>query len=96
MSREHFDFRLDEIANEIDQLIVSNNDDTISDWGFPISHGFPPEVIEKFKETAYNLKKCSEMVSCIDYLLEGDDGVESFLRNWNKDVRPNYIDPTIA
>lgn len=89
-----FQYRIDDIAVEIDKLIASNNDDTVTDWGFPINHGFPPEVLEKFKETAHNLKRCSEMVSRIDYLVEGDDGVESFLRRWNEEVRPNYIYPT--
>lgn len=57
---------------------------------------YPPEIIEKFRETEHCLRRVAEMVRRVDYLLSGDDGEESFLRRWKTEVREQTKkEPTI-
>jgi len=75
MSGGHFDyqqFRLNDIATEIDELIARNE--------------YPKDITEKFKQTSRKLKKAASMVQRIDYLVCGDDGEESFRERWEEEV----------
>ena len=87
MSGGHFDYqqyRLNDIANEIARLIDNNDDpeDGIH---------YPPEIIEKFEETVFLLRRGEAMVQRIDWLVSGDDGEERFLRRWENEVPPARI-----
>jgi hypothetical protein len=74
--------RFEDVAVGIDALILSNDDETLDRFGERIGNGFPPEIIDKFRETAHMLRRAGEMVELIDYLVSGDDGPETFLREW--------------
>ena len=77
------------VAEEIDELILSNDDQSKDGWGQE-GNNFPPEIIEKFQEAAHALRRAEEMAHRIDWLVSGDDGEESFLERWDKEVRPNW------
>ena len=90
MSGGHFDYaqyRINDIALEIDEVVESNNDQTITLWGVKKGNEYPPEIIEKFKEAAHTLRQAQEMAQRVDWLLSGDDGEDSFLRRWDEEVR---------
>jgi len=90
MSGGHFDYaqyRINDIALEIDEVIESNNDQTITLWGVKKGNEYSPEIIEKFKEAAHTLRQAQEMAQRVDWLLSGDDGEDSFLRRWDEEVR---------
>ena len=94
MSGGHFgysQYRLHDIVEEIDRLVRTNDDKTPDGYGGTRGYGYPPDIIEKFKETAYNLIRTAEMVQRVDWLVSGDDGVESFRERWEKEVKPPYI-----
>jgi hypothetical protein len=90
MSGGHFDiyinFQLEEIASEIQKLIDNNEDKTLDEWGYQKGRHYPKEVIDKFKETVFTLRRAAGMFHCVDYLVSGDYGPESFLEAWNEKV----------
>lgn len=96
MSGGHFDYaqyRIEDIAVGIDEVIAANDDETLNEWGGRRGNGYPPEIIEKFREAAHTLRQAAEMAQRVDWLLSGDDGEDSFLRRWDKEVRDYYEKP---
>lgn len=89
MSGGYFDYnqyRIGQIADDID-LLISNNDRTDqNEWGRPYGSNFPKEVIEKFQEAVIVLRKAQIMAQRIDWLVSADDGIESFLKRWDEDL----------
>ena len=84
MSGGHFDYqqyRLDEIADSIDQLIINNDDK--SAWGFSRDYSF--ETINKFRATSFLLRKTAKQVQRVDWLVSGDDSEESFHKRWDEE-----------
>lgn len=84
MSGGHFDYnqyRINEIADEIDRLIEQNHS---------ASYSYPPEIIDRFKEASYGLRRAFEMAQRVDWLESGDDGPESFMQRWDEEVRPPW------
>ena len=80
MSGGHFDYKdmqIRYIADEIERVIQED------DGNFPLS----PEVIKRFKEAVVTLRRASIMMHRIDWLLSGDDGEETFIRNWDKELK---------
>ncbi|OQB43776.1 MAG: hypothetical protein BWY02_02985 [bacterium ADurb.Bin157] len=89
MSGGHFpgNYHIGEIAREIEELVRSNNDTDLNEWGTPRGHFYPPEVIKEFKKAVKLLKQADVYVHRIDYLVSGDDGEESFLRRLKEDLK---------
>ena len=95
MSGGHFNYQQDYINYIVEELesIVQNNDKTCdicekekaiqgyASWHYDCEagYGYRPEIIEKFKEGIYQLKKAYIYARRIDWLLSSDDGEESFL-----------------
>jgi hypothetical protein len=78
MSGGHFDynqFRIVEIADEINRLIDSNN--TINEYGY--ARNYNPETIKAFKTIEGLLNETATLVHHLDYLVEGDIGEYSFV-----------------
>ncbi len=93
MSGGHFDYaqyRINDIAVEIDEVIESNDDQTPNEWGEKKGNEYSPAIIEKFKEAAHTLRQAAEMAQRVDWLLSGDDGEDSFLSRWDKEVREDW------
>lgn len=89
MSGGHFDYqqhRIGGIAQSIDELIKSNNDQTLNSWGQMVGRDYSEETIAKFKLAVKTLKKAEAMAQRIDWLVSGDDSEESFHRRWSETV----------
>ena len=85
MSGGHFDYnqyRLDDIAYQIDRLVKNNN--TENEVGNCCNYS--DDIIEKFKLTSRQLKQTANMVQRIDWLVCGDDGEETFEQKWKEEV----------
>ena len=96
MSGEYFDYkqyRIEDIAVEIDEAIELNDDETLNECGQRRGNGYPPEIIEKFREAAHTLRQAAEMAQRVDCLLSGDDDENAFLRRWDIKVRDYYEKP---
>jgi len=93
MSGGAFDYnqyRIEDIAREIQALIETNDDQTPDQYGGTVGNNYPPAIIAKFTETVHALKRAAEMVQRVDWLVSGDDGQESFLSRWEREVRKPY------
>lgn len=89
MSGGHFNYNqhfIRDISDEVEQLIFTNDDDTLDRWGECVGRGYAPEIIEKFKEALVVLRKAEAMAQRIDWLVSGDDGDESFLKRWDEEL----------
>lgn len=74
------------LADEVDELAASNEDTSMTEWGFRRGRGFSPEVIARFHEAALTLRRAAVMAQRIDWLVSGDDGETSFMRRWDQDL----------
>lgn len=93
MSGGHFEYnqyRVREIAEDIERLIANNDDETKNEWGERKGYGFSPDIIERFKEAAHTLYQAADMTQRVDWLVSGDDGEGSFFARWEKEVRPYW------
>jgi len=93
MSGGHFDYmqyKLNDIATMIDDLIVDNMTDGYDEWGNKLGTFYDAVTIAKFKKTSHYLKQTAEMVQRIDWLVSDDDGEDSFLERWESEVRCDY------
>lgn len=82
MSGEYFSHRwvLSDMAEDIDKCVLTNK--IPNEWGEAMD--FSDEVLQKFTETADDLRRLSRQVYYIDYLLSGDIGPETLLKKWSE------------
>lgn len=89
MSGGHFDYKqyqIGYIADEVEQLIETNDSDDENEWGDKIGRHYDPETIEEFKKALKALKIAQVYAHRIDWLVSGDDGEDSFHRRLKKDL----------
>jgi hypothetical protein len=92
MSGGHFEYqqyRIEDIARGIEELIASNDDESLNEWGDRHGYGYSPETIEKFKLAVDSLRIAATMAQRIDWLVCGDDGEENFHRRWDEELKKN-------
>ena len=95
MSGGYFEYnqhRVREIAEDIERLIATNDDETTNECGDRKGRGYSPEIIERFKEAVHTLNQAADMAQRVDWLVSDDDGPESFLRRWSSEVRCYWND----
>lgn len=81
MSGGHFQYqqyKLIEMADEIEQLIYTNDSDEKNQWGDTIGAHYSSETIREFEKAVELLKQAHAYVQRIDWLVSGDDGEHSF------------------
>ena len=89
MSGGHWDgrqFCMNMIADDLEDLVEKNDDDTLDDWGNRKGKGYSPKTLERIKKTALALRALERAVHHIDYLLSGDHGEDTFDKAWRRDV----------
>lgn len=80
-------YKIDQIASQIEQLIYSNDDDTLNEWGYRKGRHYTDETITEFHKAVAMLKFASMYAQRIDYLVSGDDGEESFHKQLAEDYK---------
>lgn len=81
MSGGHFQYqqyKLIEMADEIEQLIYTNDSDEKDRWGDTIGAHYSRETIREFEKAVELLKQAYAYVHRIDWLVSGDDNEDSF------------------
>jgi len=81
MSGGHFDYqqyKLGYIADELEQLILTNDSEELNQWGDRVGRGYTAETIEQFQFALGLVRRAQIYVQRIDWLVSGDDGEESF------------------
>lgn len=89
MSGGHFNYqqyKITEMAEEIDELIENNDSTEKDEFGYDIGCHYTPETVAKFKEAAATLRRAAAMVQRVDWLVSGDDGEDSFHRRWDEEL----------
>ena len=90
MSGGHFDYqqyRIGQIADQVEQLIRSNNDEELNDWGQPKGYHFSEQTIEQFRVGLRYLELAQIYAQRIDWLVSGDDSEDSFHERLLEDIR---------
>jgi len=81
MSGGHFQYKqweIDNIADEVEQLILTNDSEEKDEWGDRKGYHFSPETIEEFKKGLVLLRQAYVYAQRIDWLVSADDGEDSF------------------
>jgi hypothetical protein len=81
MSGGHFDYKQYEIgyiADEVQQLILTNDSTEKNEWGDEKGYHFRSETIAEFKKGLDLLRRAQIYAQRIDWLVSGDDGEDSF------------------
>jgi len=89
MSGGAFDYNqyeIERIADEVADMIRNNGRKAVNEFGHPRYRDYPPEVIERFRDAVYVLRKARVYAHRIDWLVSDDDGVDSFLQRLDRDL----------
>lgn len=89
MSGGHFQYkqyRIAEIADEVEQLILDNDSTEKNEWGGEKGFHFPPDIIASFTEGLRTLRVAQVYAQRIDWLVSGDDGEDSFRKRLADDL----------
>ena len=81
MSGGHFQYKqweIGNIADEVEQLILTNDSEEKDEWGDRKGYHFSPETIEEFKKGLVLLRQAYVYAQRIDWLVSADDGEDSF------------------
>ena len=81
MSGGHFQYKqweISNIADEVEQLILTNESEEKDQWGDRKGYHYTPETIEEFKKGLVLLRQAYVYAQRIDWLVSGDDGEDSF------------------
>ena len=81
MSGGHFQYKqweIGNIADEVEQLILTNDSEEKDEWGDRKGYHFSPETIEEFKKGLALLRQAYVYAQRIDWLVSADDGEDSF------------------
>jgi len=81
MSGGHFQYKqweIDNIADEVEQLILTNDSEEKDEWGDRKGYHYSPETIEEFKKGLVLLRQAYVYAQRIDWLVSADDGEDSF------------------
>jgi len=83
---DHEQYKIREMADDIDNLIQHNDDKRIDEYGDVIGNNYSEAILTKYKEAVITLRMAEKMVQRIDYLESGDDGEDDFLRRWREEL----------
>jgi hypothetical protein len=89
MSGGHFrydQYKLQMIADEIEQLIIDNESEEVNEYGEKKGYHFSKETIKEFMGAVALLRVSYVYVQRVDWLVSGDDGEDSFHRRLNLDL----------
>jgi len=81
MSGGHFDYKqwhIENIVDEIEDLICSNDDESINEWGDKRGKFYSEQTIKEFETAVRYLQLAYVYAQRVDWLVSGDDGEDSF------------------
>ena len=90
MSGGYFDYKdhyINDIADKIQRLIDTNEDETLNRWGDQNGRFLKPETIARFQEAVLVLHIAAVAVHRIDWYISGDDGEETFSKLWDEEIK---------
>lgn len=79
-------YKIGQIADEVEQLIRSNDDTTPNDWGERKGRDYTAETIAEFRKGLHALRVAQIYAQRIDWLVSCDDGEDSFHSRLREDL----------
>lgn len=89
MSGGHFNYNqwvIESVADQVEDLILTNDSEEVTEWGGIEGRHFTPETIAEFQTGLRKLREAAIYAQRIDWLVSGDDGEESFHRRLKADL----------
>jgi hypothetical protein len=89
MSGGYFDYnqyRIDYIADAIEELIASNDDQSTDEWGDPVGRMFSDQTIAELETALKYLRLAKIYTHRIDWMVSGDDCEDSFNKRLKEDL----------
>ena len=92
MSGGHFNYdqyKIGQIADMVEQLIISNDSQELNEWGDTRGRGYSKETIRAFSQGLYLLRIAEIYAQRIDWLVSGDDEEDTFHQRLEEDLADN-------
>ena len=89
MSGGHFNYdqyKIGQIADMIEQLVISNSSTELNIWGDSIGLGYTEATISEFRTALRMLSRAEIYAQRIDWLVSCDDGEDSFHKRLAHDL----------
>ena len=89
MSGGYFDYKdhyINDIADKIQHLIDTNEDETLNRYGERNGRFLKPKTIERFREAVLVLRIAAVAAHRIDRYISGDDSEETFFEQWDEEI----------
>ena len=86
-------YELGYIADEIEQVIIDNKNDSDDGWGSTVGGHYSDATIERLREGVCHLKLALVYAQRADWLLSGDDGEDSFHKRLNAELAEFGLGP---
>ena len=84
---DYKDYHINDIANKIQHYLIDTNEDETLNRGEDQNGRFlKPEIIAKFQEAVLVLRIAAVAAHRIDWYMSGDDGEETFLKQWDEEI----------
>ena len=83
---DYIQYRFEEIVDRIEEEIKDNTVKPEYWWSEWKGQVYSDETIAEFKKAIEIVKKAQVYVHCVDWLLAGDDGEESFHKRLSEDL----------
>lgn len=84
---DHQQYKISQIADDIEGYILKNDDKTLNDWGDTNGRGYTEETIQEFKLAVWYLRQAFVYTQRVDWLISGDDGEETFHSRLASDLK---------
>jgi hypothetical protein len=79
-------YRIQYIADMIEQFILNNDSEELDPYKYPIGRHYSKETITEFEVGLKHLRKAIIYAQRIDWLVSGDDGEETFHERLKNDL----------
>ena len=89
MSGGFFDYKqweISSIAAKLEQLIIDNDSDELTEYGSPRGHHYSPATVDEMKKGMLLLTQAEIYAHRIDRLVSGDDDETSFHSRLSEDL----------
>lgn len=74
----YYQYHIDHVANDIEQLIVDNYSTELNEWGDRKGRNYSEETMDQFRVALMLLRTAYIYAHRIDWLVSGDDSEQSF------------------
>ena len=83
---DYVQYRLEDIARDISEIIKTNDSTELTEWGTQYGRGYDVDTLDALSEAIPIIRMAAVHIQRADWLLSGDDGEDSYLRRLRQDI----------